>query len=358
MSPSDTTAGQPDRKVCFVIMGFGQKTAYSKGQKPRVLDLDATYQTIIKPAVEDAGLRCIRADEMLNAGMINTRMYEMLLRAELVVADISTGNVNAVYELGVRHALRPYCTILMQEDQAGFAFDLSHVSTFTYHHLGSDIGAREAQDKKLKLQNKIKAIMAAPTRDSPVYEYLKGLEVPTMSDADFERMLTVIEEKGDGLQQLLAEGKREKGNDNMAEAAGFFARALEILDGKPAGADEHEAGEIGQSERDYVVQQLALCTYKSKQPSEPEALKRGLEIIADLNPDNSNDTETLGIAGAIEKRLWKLEGNRANLDRAVEFYGRGFQVKRDYYNGENYALCLVMRAAEQTDEDERPRTTE
>ena len=39
--------------------------------------------------------------------MIDTRMYEMLLRADLVIADISTGNVNAVYELGVRHALKP-----------------------------------------------------------------------------------------------------------------------------------------------------------------------------------------------------------------------------------------------------------
>jgi hypothetical protein len=42
-------------------------------------------------------------------------MYEQLLGADLVIADLSTSNVNAIYELGVRHALRPHTTIVMAE---------------------------------------------------------------------------------------------------------------------------------------------------------------------------------------------------------------------------------------------------
>ena len=83
------------QKVCFVVMGFGKKTDYESG---RTLDLDATYEAIIKPAAEAANLRCIRADEVIHSGLIDAPMYEMLLRADLVVADISTGNANAVYE--------------------------------------------------------------------------------------------------------------------------------------------------------------------------------------------------------------------------------------------------------------------
>ena len=64
------------------------------------------------------------------------------------------------------------------------------------------------------------------------------------------------------------------------------------------------------------------------------------------------DTETLGIHGAIHKRLWGLDADRANLDQAIESYGRGFNLLRDYYNGENYALCLVLRAEVQSDPDE------
>ncbi|MDH3402542.1 MAG: DUF4071 domain-containing protein [Acidobacteriota bacterium] len=336
-----------ERKACFVVMGFGEKTAYTRDHKPRTLDLDATYETIIKPAVEDAGLRCVRADQMLNSGMIDTRMYEMLLRADLVVADISTGNVNAVYELGVRHALRPHSTIIMLEDQAAFHFDLSHISTFTYHHLGSDIGAREAAKKKAALQALIETIMAQPARDSPVYEFLKGLKEPMMSDADYQTMLTVMEERGDGLQQLIARGKAAKKEGDQAAAAAAFGKALSLMAGTAGGE-----APVGQSERDFVTQQLALTTYKSKQPDEKTALERGLEILEGLSPDTSNDTETLGIAGAIRKRLWKLEGDPVHLDKAIEYYGRGFNVKRDYYNGENYASCLVMRAEILADEDE------
>ncbi len=339
---------QPDsRKVCFVVMGFGEKTAYTKDHTPRVLDLDATFEAIIEPAVENAGLRCIRADQMLNSGLIDTRMFEMLLRADLVVADISTGNVNAVYELGVRHALRPRATIIMQEDQGVFHFDLSHVSTFTYHHLGSDIGSREATKKKEALQELIESIMVTPTRDSPVYEYLKGLNEPLMSEVDFQLMLTVIEERGDNLQELIAQGVAGKKSGDLAGAAQAFGEALAVMSANGQGEEAS-----GQSERAFVTQQYGLMTYKSQQPTEKEALERALDIMELLSPDTSNDTETLGITGAIRKRLWIMEGARAHLDKAIEFYGRGFNVKRDYYNGENYALCLVMRAEAQQDEEE------
>ena len=93
----------PD-KTCFVVMGFGTKTDYTK---PKTFNLDKTYRNIIKPAATAAGLECLRADEIVHSGNINVPMYEQLLKADVVVADVSTYNCNAFYELGVRHALRP-----------------------------------------------------------------------------------------------------------------------------------------------------------------------------------------------------------------------------------------------------------
>jgi hypothetical protein len=101
MSPELSPTQLP---TCFVVMGFGKKTDFETG---RVLDLDASYQALIKPAVEAAGLKCIRADEIKHSGLIDDPMYEQLLTADVVVADLSTSNRNAIYELGVRHALRP-----------------------------------------------------------------------------------------------------------------------------------------------------------------------------------------------------------------------------------------------------------
>ncbi|MGI9645291.1 MAG: tetratricopeptide repeat-containing protein [Ilumatobacteraceae bacterium] len=150
----------------------------------------------------------------------------------------------------------------------------------------------------------------------------------------------------DDLGQLLAAAEAEKDGGDMAAAAESFAAALAVID------DARGSGDNASEQRDYVVQQLALTTYKSGEPTEREALERGLEIIAQLHPETSDDTETLGIAGAMEKRLWTLLGDRTHLDRTIERYERGFQIGRDYYNGENYATALVQRAAVQDNDDD------
>src|SRR5215204_2954554 len=52
--------------TCFVVMGFGKKTDFESG---RTLDLDKSYHNVIKPAVKAAGLDCVRADEIVHAGI-------------------------------------------------------------------------------------------------------------------------------------------------------------------------------------------------------------------------------------------------------------------------------------------------
>src|SRR6185295_18726756 len=112
-------------RTCFVVQGFGEKTDLSTG---RVLDLDASYE-VLKEAVEEAGLRCVRADEIKHSGMIDKPMYEWLYHADLVIADLSTYNVNAAYELGVRYGVRPSTTMIVAENQFKNPFDVGHIVT-------------------------------------------------------------------------------------------------------------------------------------------------------------------------------------------------------------------------------------
>src|SRR5215469_829828 len=172
----------PESGTCFVVMGFGKKTDFETG---RVLDLDQSYLNLIKPAVEAAGLKCIRADEIVHSGLIDLPMYELLLKADVVVADLSTSNRNAIYELGVRHALRPSTTVIIAEDgimKSPF-FDLSHIVIRTYRHLGEDIGVKEMQRFTAELTGAIKDILAKEPelrRDSPVYAFLENLAPPSI----------------------------------------------------------------------------------------------------------------------------------------------------------------------------------
>jgi tetratricopeptide (TPR) repeat protein len=314
-----------EQKVCFVVMGFGKKTDYESG---RTLDLDATYEAIIKPAVEAANLRCIRADEVIHAGLIDAPMYEMLLRADLVIADISTGNVNAVYELGVRHALRPNSTIIMKESKGRLYFDLNHVSTFQYDHLGEDIGAREASRAKRDLELLIKQVIISSLPDSPVYSFLPNLRQPILSTEQYQNLLDETEDFQDHLSGLIQAGIELVRNSSFDDAVKVFSTANRMKPNDP-----------------YIIQQLTLATYKSKKPSEISALISALVVIDQLSPSDSNDPETLGITGAIYKRLWAATHDPVQLDLAIQHYGRGFEIRRDYYNGENLALCHDYRSS-------------
>ena len=126
--------------TCFVVQGFGEKVDLSNG---RTLNLDASYQ-VIKEAVESAGLTCVRADEVVSSGTIDIPMYDWILKADLVIADLSTYNVNAAYELGVRYGVGPRATIIVAEEQFKNPFDVSHIVLHRYKHLGEDVGVAES----------------------------------------------------------------------------------------------------------------------------------------------------------------------------------------------------------------------
>lgn len=334
--------------TCFVIMGFGEKTDY---QTQRTLNLDKTYRGIIKPAVEACGLKCVRADDIIHAGTIDKPMYELLLDADLVIADLSTANVNAVYELGVRHALRPNTTIIMVEEGFQFPFDLNHLVFRTYEHLGKGIDFEEAERMKGVLKTAIHELVHGELQvDSPVYTFIENLEQPERSRNSNEvnageglDSAAAIQDVDIVFSTLLEKAQAARENEQFDVAKVLFQQLYEMRAPKT-------------KPDPYIVQQLALATYKCPQTNDEgkvTALYAAKEIIEEnLHPSSTNDPETLGLWGAIHKRLWELSGQAADLDASIWSYERGFYLKRDYYNGINYAFMLNVRAAQQTQADE------
>jgi hypothetical protein len=99
-----------------------------------------------------------------------------------------------------------------------------------------------------------------------------------------------------------------------------------------------------QAEDPYILQRLALVTYKSKYPTEEKSLFEGREILQTLNPQTTNDPETLGLWGSVHKRLWQLTKTISFLDEAIRAYERGFNLRNDYYKGASFAFLLNVRA--------------
>jgi hypothetical protein len=326
--------------VCFVVMGFGKKTDFETG---RTLDLDKTYQNIIKPAVAAAGLKCVRADDIVHSGLIDVPMYDQLLKADLVIADLSTANKNAFYELGIRHALRPFTTIVICED--GFKtppFDVNHIVIRRYHHLGEDIGYSEVERFRKDLTDAIVEVYNKNPRpyDSPVYTFVEHLTPPSKAKA-----LVDADKQSDERAESLPTHSELMQQADEAQQAGDFEMAKNLL---KLVLKRRTMTNPNASEDPYIIQRLALVTYKQKQDTQEKeiaALKEACDLLYKLDPATSNDTETLSLWGAVHKRLWEKSKDTVALNKAIRSYERGFYLRNDYYNGINFAFLLNIRAA-------------
>src|SRR6476619_1905903 len=122
------------KPLCFVLMPFGKKP----GAGGAVIDFDAVYHDLIKPAVEAADLVPLRADEEQAGGIIHKPMFERLILCDYAVADLTTANANVFYELGVRHAVKPATTVQVHAaNGTRLPFDLAPLRTLRYQ-LGPD----------------------------------------------------------------------------------------------------------------------------------------------------------------------------------------------------------------------------
>src|SRR5687768_6607713 len=114
----------------FIIRPFGTK----KDDQGNELDFNKVAAELIGPALEAIGAEGRETLDIFESGNIRFDMFRRLLTADLVVADLSVRNVNVFYELGIRHALRGYGTVMIRCDVGAdsFPFDLQTERYFSY----------------------------------------------------------------------------------------------------------------------------------------------------------------------------------------------------------------------------------
>lgn len=335
-----------DQKRCFVVMGFGTKTDLATGRK---LNLDKSYQALIKPVVEAKGLQCIRADEIKHSGTIDVPMYQQLLMADVVVADISTANPNAFYELGLRHALRPRTTIVISEEQLCYPFDLNHVYINKYTHLGENIDYFEVLRFQKLLGETLDKVLQTDEPDSPVYTFLDDLIPPSLQKKAEQVARQVgdairssepsaeVSEETETLALLVKQGEEALKKKQFALSKSLFQSAYQMVscgtEVKPVASNS------------YLIHRLALATYKAKLPNEVSALNEAISILDDLDLSHTNDSETVVLAGKIEKRLYFNGLGEEHLANAILYYERAFYLLHNRYNGINLAFLINNRVA-------------
>jgi hypothetical protein len=330
--------------TCFVIIGYNKKASYANN-KLRMLDLNETYDLLIKPVFDDLNIACYRAiDKNLNSS-IDEVMLQEIRDADLAIADLSTLNANVMWELGVRHALKPHHTIMIceKEQMNSLPFDINRFVVHTYTHSEEGIPYKEVQRFREYFKQLVTGILQQQPglNDSPVFQFLKNSEKKTAA-----QIPSLQAEPGESFASVMEKAAQAERNRD------FNTALLEYAKAKTVALDNMSLKE----NLPLIIGRQAFCTYKLKKPDELQALVKAKLLLEELNPEQSQDLEVLGLSGAVYKRLYEITRRVEYLNTASIFYERGFQLKQDYYNGINATFMLynkitLLKAAGQDWED-------
>lgn len=352
----------------FVAMPFGVK----KDGQGHEIDFNRVYAELIKPALEQAGLEVFRADEEQRAGGILPDMFQELLIADLVVADLTIDNPNVWYELGVRHALRARGVVLISGGLVPIAFDLytDRKLRYSIKNQGPDSTTIE-QDKK-NLADMVTATMESwhGRKVSPVYNLLPYLQEPDWKSLRFGDAREFWERHKDWERRI-----------GLARKAGQIGDLLVLADEAPIAAFRAEAwltaGEalrkaerftfgLEQLERGLAIEphnlrglrEKGICLQRLALEGKPgHSLDRARAHYREVLETFPTDSETWALLGRVDKDAWVAawqqsgktpEQMRADaayedalLRAAIESYANGYRRNpAHYYSGIN-ALTLM-----------------
>lgn len=341
------------KPLCFVAMPFGQKSA-----EGRSIDFDAVWTQIINPAIEMADMQPLRADEEQAGGIIHKPMFERLLLCDYVVCDLTFANANVFYELGIRHAARPYTTVLITADEVRLPFDVAMMRTLSYslNKSGDPDRPREDADILSGLLNEFrrKSVDDIPANDSPLFQLLDGIE-PLRVSSDKTDVFREQVEYSEKVRRELSEARKigkaaiDKVRDSLGAIDAVEAGvAVDImLSYRAIKAWQGMIDIVGdmpeQLRRTVLVQeQLGFALNRAGNGEAAE------DVLAKLIEDRGPSSETLGILGRVYKDRWEIardSGENAKagalLRKAIRTYQKGFESDwRDHYPGIN-AITLM-----------------
>jgi len=361
----------------FVAMPFGVKPAPKDPSSTQVdltvdlIDFNRVYKDYIKAALERAGLEPFRADLERRAGDIIPDMFQELLIADMVVADLTIDNPNVWYELGVRHALRQRGVVIVC-GRVTTAFDLYTNRKLIYRLKEWDTDPTALEADISALADMVKATMDAwhGRKISPVYYHLPNLEEPDWKRLKLGDAKEFWEQHDAWERQIdLARRSRQIADllvlANEAPVAAFRVDAW-IVAGKAlrrAGqfkfALEHLEHGLDRSPTNLdLLREKGICLQRLAAAGEQGfTVDRARRHYRDALAQYPRDAETWALLGRVDKDAWAQTWNRAGqtperkrddatyedalLRAAIESYATGYRTNPGhYYSGLN-ALTLM-----------------
>jgi len=350
----------------FVVMPYGRRTDPHSGIE---IDFDDVWTRAFRPAAEEAGIEAIRADEERVGGFVHLAMFERLLLAEVVLADLTLASPNVMYELGIRHATRPRATIPVFARVGGLPFDLAPIRAVPYQ-LDRDgrLGRAACDDLVAGLVSRFRAASSDTAADSPLFQLIKsypGVTLPhdvTESFQDRVRQVTALSSQIRDAARLLPQPAAVTAL--LAIQARLLASAgaptdllVDLLLGYRDAEAYDEMVELFDQLPDEVARHPAVRqvgAFALNRRGRPGDDRRAIEMLEGVLDERGPDPETLGLLGRVHKdrhqALVDTDPDVAAeaLDEAISAYERGFRTDmRDYYPGVNAVTLLMLKGTDE-----------
>ena len=363
------------KQVCFVVMPFGKKPI--SGPHGTV-DFDRVYESAIKPAIESAALRCIRADEEQSGGVIHSAMFSRLLLSEFVVADLTMANPNVFYELGIRHAAKRNTTIPIYSPPASLPFDVAPLRVIPYRLTAGVLEEEDARNLQLAILERIRRSLVGPmTTDSPLFELLPqfpGITIdPQLTDVFAERA-AFADRFSSAIEAACTAGDSKVAAESLLLLESSLGDVLTVDHGLlirlfmayrqaavwPAilGLFEKVPPPVQRYAPVRRAYAMALCRHAKRSVDD---INCGLAELTRLLREEGEDVQTYGAIGRVHVDLMRraeANGNTVvatgHLTHAIDSFERGFLIDpTDTYTGINLVLLLFEKGDNKSKEQAR-----
>ena len=351
------------RPICYMVMPFRTKRVEEPRPDgaPVEIDFDRLWELAYRPAIEAMGYLAMRADADPNMAIVQA-MLERIAFADLVLADVTLGNGNCYYEIGVRHVAQKKRCVLVAPAWTRPLFDIAQFTSVRFPLSDGKITGAEADVIRALLQ---KAVPGLADSQTPYW----ALIGPAVEDqgrhsafrdfaerlSEFQATLGAIRIEPDpalqeqNLRALIASlGPVTLGMAEVAvelvttvrDALGW-ADTVKLIDSLPPST--HELS--------WMREQYALAVAKGGDSANGKGGEQASAIasLQQLMKELGETPERLGLIAGRYKTLWKKEKTarqaknltepsvleRQQLSRAIEFYERG--MLRDY--NEYFCSC-------------------
>lgn len=304
------------------------------------VDLNFVYNELIKPTIISKNLTSVygqeqfRADEVYTTKSITKTFIEGIFKADIVIADITTLNQNAIYELGLRHAMKPKSTIILCDNHTAQIkfFDIQDLPQIRY-----DSDKLNEYSEFRRIQESLSSYIDSAKNsddhfiDSPVFESNLYHVISNSLTSSQSNTTTSISQQS--WSELTKVANALKDSQQYAEAEIIYKKIL-------------DSGFVD----DEIVAGYLLSAYKKDETNVDNLKASQQKLIPYLDIKTTTFHKILGIYGAIYLRIFYITKNKNDLLSAIHFYRLGMNYEdNNIYCARNYCASLLKIAHVETD---------